>query len=50
VVKKDKKKKKKKPNLCAMTVTVSARLMVRLRHAETQEAKKEVLKVARVKS
>lgn len=33
-----------------MTVTVSARLMVRLRHAETQEAKKEVLKVARVKS
>jgi hypothetical protein len=33
-----------------MTVTVSARLMVRLRNAEMQEAKKEVLKVARVKS
>ncbi len=33
-----------------MTVTVSARLTVRLRHAEMQEAKKEVLKVARVKS
>lgn len=40
----------KKPYLCAITVTVSARLIVRDRHADTQEAKKEVRRAARVKS
>lgn len=39
-----------KTHLCAITVTVSARLIVRDRHADTQEAKKEVRRAARVKS
>ncbi len=45
-----KRKVKRSNNLWAMTVTVSARVMVRLRHADTHEAKKEVRKAARVKS